>query len=225
MRGGMSLTGRPDGDPALYGKEDAAPDALFYSSPRRVVHIDDGAIAAVTQVYRELLPPGGAILDLMSSWRSHLPPEVPYARVAGLGMNAEELRDNPQLTDYVVHDLNEDPALPYQDGEFDAACCCVSVQYLQRPLAVFAQVRRVLKVGAPFVVTFSNRCFPTKAVNAWRRADDAGHQRIVRRYFEESGGWRDVTAQDRSPRRARLGLADPLYAVWARVAARAATRA
>lgn len=202
-------------DPALFAKHDPTPDDLFYRAPRRVVHIDDGAIKAVTQLYRELLPAGGAILDLMSAWRSHLPPEVKYARVAGLGMNAEEMRDNPQLTEHVVHNLNEDPALLYDDGTFDAAACCVSVQYLQRPLDVFAEVRRVLKPGAPFVLTFSNRCFPSKAVRLWLETDDAEHMQVVTSYFDVAGGWRDITAQDRSPARSRFGLSDPLYAVWA----------
>jgi Methyltransferase domain len=204
-----------DGNPILFGKDDPAPDPLFYTSPRKVVHIDDGAIAAVTQLYRELLPPGGAILDLMSSWRSHLPPEVAYARVAGLGMNAEEMRDNPQLTEFLVHNLNENTQLPYGEREFDAACCCVSVQYLQKPIEVFASMRRVLKPGAPFVLSFSNRCFPTKAVNLWLQSDDAGHMQLVKRYLEMAGGWRSVTTQDRSSKRARAGWGDPLYAVWA----------
>jgi hypothetical protein len=197
-------------DPELFEKYDASSDFLFYQFPRKVVHIDDNAIAAVTQLYRELLPPGGAIFDLMSSWRSHLPPEIVYPRVVGLGMNAEEMRDNPQLTDFVVRNLNDDPTLPYGDGEFDAACCCVSAQYLQKPFEVFAEVRRVLRPGAPFVVTFSNRCFPTKAVNLWRQTDDKGHVQVVSLYFEMSDGWRDIAAQDRSPIRG-----DPLYAVWA----------
>jgi hypothetical protein len=209
-----------DGNPEGFEKEDATPDPLFYASPRKVVHIDAGAIAAVMQVYRELLLPGGAILDLMSSWRSHLPKGVTYARVAGLGMNAAEMHDNPQLTDFLVHDLNANAVLrlPYKDHEFDAACCCVSVQYLQRPVEVFAEVRRVLKPMAPFVLSFSNRCFPTKAIKQWLHADDTGHMRLVKHYFEMSGGWRGVTAQDRSSKQARAGLGDPLYAVWAYVA-------
>lgn len=201
---------RAELDPELFRKYDPSSDFLFYQSPRKVVHIHDGAIRAVTQLYRELLPPGGAILDLMSSWRSHLPSEVKFSRVAGLGMNADEMRDNPQLTDFVVHSLNDDPTLPYQDGEFDAAVCCVSVQYLQQPFEVFAEVRRILKPGAPFALTFSNRCFPTKAVNLWHQTDDQGHVQIVSLYFKMSGSWRDITAQNRSPRRG-----DPLYAVWA----------
>ena len=207
-----------DGNPVLFGKDDATPDPLFYTSPRKVVHIDDGAIAAVTQLYRELLPTGGAILDLMSSWRSHLPAHAAYARVAGLGMNAEEMRDNPQLTERLVHDLNEDTRLPYANREFDAACCCVSVQYLQKPVEVFREMRRVLKPGAPFVLSFSNRCFPTKAVRLWLQSDDAGHMRLVKSYLEQAGGWRGIATQDRSSRRARASWGDPLFAVWAFVA-------
>ena len=136
-----------DGDPVHFGKADPSPDARFYAQPRRVVHIDDGAIRALTAVYRELLPAGGAILDLMSSWRSHLPGEIRYTRVAGLGLNAEEMADNPQLTEYAVHDLNADPTLPYRAGEFDAACCAVSVQYLQHPVQVFRETRACVETG------------------------------------------------------------------------------
>ena len=202
-------------DPRWYEKQDRAVDTLFYAHPRKVTHIDKGAIGAVTQLYRELLPEGGAILDLMSSWRSHLPPEARYARVSGQGMNAEEMRDNPQLSDFVVVDLNAAPVLPYPEGAFDAACCCVSVQYLQRPVDVFREVARVLKPGGPFVVAFSNRCFPSKAVAVWRGSDDAAHLRLVESYFRSAAVWGDIRMADRSPKRG-----DPLFAVWARRAAR-----
>jgi len=198
-------------DAGWFAKQDDTADDLFYQPVRKVVHIDDAAIRAVTALYRELLPAGGAILDLMSSWRSHLPPDLAYRRVAGLGMNAEELADNPQLSEFVVQNLNQRPELPYADGEFDAACCCVSVQYLQKPVAVFRAVRRVLKPGAPFVVTFSNRCFPTKAVNLWRYTDDRQHQEVVALYFAAAGNWTGITGrEDRPP-----AHSDPLYAVWA----------
>lgn len=199
----------------MFGKQDTTSDDLFYRSPRKVVHIDDGAIRAVTQLYRDVLPAGGAVLDLMSSWRSHLPADMRFSRVAGLGMNADEMRDNAQLTEFAVHNLNQTPRLPYDDATFDAAVCCVSVQYLQRPIEVFTEVHRVLKAGAPFVLTFSNRCFPSKAVRLWLGTDDREHMEIVSSYFEVSGGWRDITSADRSPTRARLGMSDPLYAVWA----------
>lgn len=211
----MANSPQPQFDASLFGKQDTTPDDLFYRSPRKVVHIDDGAIRAVTQLYRELLPAGGAVLDLMSSWRSHLPADMRFARVAGLGMNAEEMRDNGQLTDFAVQNLNMTPQLPYAAATFDAAVCCVSVQYLQRPIDVFGEVRRVLKAGAPFVLTFSNRCFPSKAVRLWLGADDREHMEIVSSYLDVSGGWRDITTADRSPTRAHLGMGDPLFAVWA----------
>ena len=196
-----------------YRRQDETPDALFYRAPRLVTHIDDRAIAAVTQVYREYLPPGGAILDLMSSWVSHLPPEVGYGRVVGLGMNARELAANPRLSGRVVHDLNLDPALPFEPAEFDAATLCVSVDYLARPALVLGDVARVVKAGGPLIITFSDRCFPTKAVRPWLEADDAGRLRLVLAWLAESGRWDRPETLDRGRRRP---AGDPLYAVIAR---------
>ena len=204
-----------DGDPVHFSKADPSPDALFYAQPRRVVHIDDGAIRALTAMYRELLPAGDAILDLMSSWRSHLPGEIRFSRVAGLGLNAEEMADNSQLTEYAVHDLNADPTLPYRAGEFDAACCAVSVQYLQHPVQVFREIGHMLKPGGVFVVSFSNRCFPSKAVNLWLRTSDEEHSRLVAGYFADAGNWSRITRRNCTPMKARLAGGDPLYAVWA----------
>ncbi len=168
-----------------FSRIDSSDDARFYSVSRKVVHIEPGAIEALRNVYAACFPPGGALLDLMSSWRSHLPEGL--GRVVGLGMNAEEMAANPQLDEYLVHDLNEDPRLPFPDESFAAVACAVSVQYLVRPLEVFADIRRVLAPGGPVVVSFSNRCFPTKAVALWLGADDDGHRRLVRSYLEESG--------------------------------------
>ena len=125
--------------PELFRRMDESPDALFYDIPRLVTHIDDAAIAAVTQLYREYFPAGGAIIDLMSSWVSHLPPEITYRRVVGLGMNATELAANPRLDAWLVQDLNENPRLPFADAEFDAAGICVSVDYLTRPVEVLRE--------------------------------------------------------------------------------------
>src|SRR6185503_8013339 len=166
---------------------DPSPDAEFYSFPRFVTHIDDGAIAVVTQAYRENLPLGGAVLDLMSSWVSHLPDDVAYASVVGHGMNDEELAANPRLSRWFVQDLNIEPALPLDDAMFDGACLCVSVQYLQRPVDVFREVRRVLRPAAPFVVSFSNRCFPTKAVSIWQAFAGPDQQRLVEAYMRTAG--------------------------------------
>ena len=194
--------------PAAYAREDEASDDAFYLPARKVVHIDDAAIAALGRLYAEVLPAGGRLLDLMSSWRSHLPEG---ARAVGLGMNAEEMADNPQLTEAIVHDVNRDPRLPFADAQFDGAMCAVSVQYLVHPVRVFREVARVLRPGAPFVVSFSNRCFPTKAVAVWLSMLDDQHVDLVRTYFTAAGGYADVTAEDRSPG----GWGDPLYAVWA----------
>ena len=201
--------------PTAYTRDDEAPDEQFYDVPRKVVHIDDGAIAAVGRLYADVLPSGGRLLDLMSSWRSHLPPGFPAAEVVGLGLNAEEMADNPQLTRHVVHNVNRDPRLPFDDAAFDGAMCAVSIQYVMHPLRLLREVRRVLRPGAPFVVSFSNRCFPTKAVAVWLDTTDEQHVALVRAYFDQAGGWTDVTAEDRSPD----VDANPLYAVWARRAA------
>ena len=193
-----------------FGRMDETPDEEFYRTPRLVTHIDDRAIAAVTQLYREHFPPGGATLDLMSSWISHLPPEVEYGRVVGLGMNETELRRNERLDYYLVQNLNENPRLPVGDGEFDGCGICVSIDYLTRPVEVLREVGRVLGPGSPVVITFSNRCFPTKAVAVWHQLDDRGHMKLVEDYLREAGNWDGIQGLDRSPRRI---FSDPLYAV------------
>src|SRR5215510_13726103 len=198
--------------PAAYQRDDEAADAEFYRDPRKVVHIDDGAIAALGRLYGDVLAPGSRLLDLMSSWRSHLPGGFQAGAVVGVGLNADEMADNPHLTGYVVHDLNREPALPFADDEFDGAICAVSIQYLIHPVRVFREVWRVLRPGAPFVVAFSNRCFPTKAVAVWLDSTDRQHLALVRTYFGGAGGWTDLRAEDRSPGDG----GDPLYAVWAR---------
>lgn len=200
-----------------FRRADETPDEQFYRQPRFVTHIDAGAIAAVTGLYREYFPAGGRILDLMSSWVSHLPPEVPYAEVTGLGLNRAELERNPRLTSWVVQNLNASPRLPFEDHTYDAAGITVSVDYLTDPVAVLRDLGRVLVPGGPVVISFSNRCFPTKAVAVWHTLDDAGHLQLVRQYLERAGNWTDMVALDRSPRSARGALTgDPLYAVVGR---------
>ncbi|MCC6388008.1 MAG: methyltransferase domain-containing protein [Dehalococcoidia bacterium] len=198
--------------PEHFWRHDNAPDAEFYVEPRLVTHIDDAAIAAAGAFYGRVLPAGGRILDLMTSWVSHLPDASVYAGVTGLGMNAEELAANPQLDEWVVHDLNANPVLPWPDNAFAAAIVTVSVQYLTRPAEVFAEVGRVLQPGGPFVVTYSNRCFPTKAVAAWQMLDDRGHADLIGMYFALSGAFGPVRAYDLSP---NPGRSDPLFAVVA----------
>jgi SAM-dependent methyltransferase len=188
---------------------DRTPDAVFYSQPRFVTHIDDAAIAAVGALYDQLGIVGD-VLDLMGSWVSHF--RTPPARLTVLGMNAQELEANPSAAATVVHDLNADPQLPFAPSSFDAVVCCVSVDYLTRPVEVFTDVARVLRPGGLFVCTFSNRCFPTKAIRGWLYSDDEQHCEIVKRYFLLAAGWAEPHAERRTP---LVHRGDPLMAVWA----------
>jgi SAM-dependent methyltransferase len=194
--------------PEFFRRLDDSEDELFYLTPRLVVHIDDAAIGTVGEIYLNHLPRGGAILDLMSSWRSHLPPALMPSRVVGLGLNRSEMEDNPALTEIVTHNLNRTPQLPFDDASFDGAVLTVSVQYLLHPLEVFAEVGRVLKPGAPFVVTFSNRMFPTKAVAIWANATEQQRVDLVGYYFTHSAAFEKIEMIDRSS-----GETDPLWAV------------
>jgi SAM-dependent methyltransferase len=193
----------------FFDRADPDDDRVFYSWARLVTHIDDGAIAAVGELYEEL-GLDGTVLDLMGSWVSHF--RRTPAHLTVLGMNADELAANPQAAATVVHDLNADPILPFADSSFDAAVCCASVDYLTRPVEVFTDVARVLRPGGVFVCSFSNRCFPTKAIRGWLYSTDEQHCTIVEEYFRQSGAYDEPLAQRRTPP-GRAG--DPLYAVWA----------
>ena len=170
-----------------FTKLDTEDDEFFYEPPRLVCHIDDGAIAALTGLYRTVLPPNSALLDLMSSWVSHLPPEIEYAEVIGHGMNKAELAANPRLSRWFIQNLNRDTRLPLMDASVDAAMICVSIQYLQEPVAVLGDLARVLRPCGPLVISFSNRCFWTKAVAIWRMLDDEGHAHLVEHYVRHAG--------------------------------------
>ena len=199
--------------PEFFRREDEANDADFYATPRLVVHIDDGAITAVGRLFRQLIPENAEVLDLMSSWRSHWPEEHPRRRIVGLGMNAAEMADNPQLNEYLLRDINANPALPFDDASFDAVVITVSVQYLTNPVAVFAEVSRILRPGGVFIVTFSNRCFPTKAVRVWRAGSDSDHIDLVASYMQHAGGFNGIRGGLANPDLAPP--ADPLFAVFA----------
>ena len=199
-----------------FARLDEASDPLFYDMPRKVVHIDDAAIVAVKEFFLEVLPPHGVVLDLMSSWRSHWPASLPKQRLVGVGLNAVEMEENPDLDDFLVHDVNATPRLPFEDGIFDAAVITVSVQYLTNPIAVFRDVHRLLKPGGVFAVIFSNRMFPTKAVAIWRTLNDQQHAELVAAYFHHAGNFVDLDFQNRTPPAATY--TDPVYVVIARKA-------
>ncbi|GAX83142.1 hypothetical protein CEUSTIGMA_g10568.t1 [Chlamydomonas eustigma] len=220
-----------------FSRYDEQVDTLFYSSPRFVYHIDEKAVNALTKYYTQAFPPSRyytqafppsryytqvfppsgssdvAILDICSSWVSHYPEGYKAGRVAGLGMNGDELARNPQLTEFAVQDLNVEPKFPYEDNSFDVITNCVSVDYLVKPLEVFKEIQRCLKPGGTAIMSFSNRCFPTKAISIWTQTGDLDHIWIVGSYFHYSvkGGFNEPVGKDISPGRG----SDPMYVVYA----------
>ncbi|MFQ3618442.1 MAG: class I SAM-dependent methyltransferase [Cyanobacteriota bacterium] len=208
-------------EPAQRRKLDETDDALFYDYPRFVTHVDDGFIQQLTDLYRERLKPNTRILDMMSSWVSHLPEEMAFAHVEGHGMNAEELAKNPRLNHYFVQNLNQNQLLPLPDQSFDAVLNAVSVQYLQRPEAVFAEIYRILKPGGIAIVSFSNRMFFQKAIQAWVEASEPQRVELVKRYFEQIPGFGKIETIARQPsvpaflQMLGMGGGDPFYAVLA----------
>ncbi|CAH2077573.1 unnamed protein product [Thlaspi arvense] len=196
---------------------DETSDSTFYESPRFVTHIDDPAIAALTKYYSKVLPqsdtPGVSILDMCSSWVSHYPAGYKQERIVGMGMNEEELKRNPVLTEYIVQDLNTNPKLPFEDNSFQVITNVVSVDYLTKPLVVFKEMNRILKPGGIALMSFSNRCFFTKAISIWTSTGDADHALIVGSYFHYAGGFEPPQAVDISP---NPGRSDPMYVVYSR---------
>ena len=219
--------------PQHFERMDEENDRQFYLQARKVVHIDDGAIAAVSRLFSEMVPPDSVVLDLMSSWRSHWPQNHPKARLVGLGLNREEMEDNPDLDEVVVHDVNRDLELPFEDGTFDAVVITVSAQYLTHPdgtfdavvitvsaqylthpVDTFGEVNRILKPGGVFIVSFSNRMFATKAVYIWRASSDRGRVDLVGTYMEAAGNFEDIQGIFANPQDSPPG--DPLFAVHSR---------
>jgi SAM-dependent methyltransferase len=202
-------------------KLDDTDDKQFYSYPRFVTHVDEGFIQQLTDVYRDRLKPNTRIFDMMSSWVSHLPEEIEFAHVEGHGMNAEELARNPRLNHYFVQDLNENPKLPLPDRDFDAVLNTVSIQYLQYPEAVFAEIYRILKPGGVVIISFSNRMFHQKAIQPWRDGSEASRVELVKSYFESVPGFSPpevIARQSTAPNFLQwlgAGGGDPFYAVIA----------
>lgn len=202
-------------------KLDQAEDSQFYSFPRFVTHVDEGFIDQLTELYRERLKPNTRILDMMSSWVSHLPDEIEFTHVEGHGMNEEELAKNPRLDHYFIENLNDTPKFPLADQDFDAVLNAVSVQYLQYPEAIFAEIYRILKPGGIAIVSFSNRMFSQKAIAAWRENTEMGRVELVKSYFRSVPGFSEPEGIVRSSsvpsflQMLGVGGADPFYAVIA----------
>ena len=211
---GMSTESENPFRPEYFRREDESPDVLFYRQPRLVVHIDDRAIEAVGEYFSTSLPAEGIILDLMSSWRSHLPADFERERLIGLGLNGVELAENPQLDDRVLADINTVRGLPFRDNSLHAVVITVSIQYVTHPVEIFREVHRVLEDRGSFHVIYSNRMFPTKATAIWRSLDDYEHAQLINAYFAVAGGWEQPRVLDISPH--PKGYSDPVYVVSAR---------
>jgi SAM-dependent methyltransferase len=205
-----------------FSREDEQPDALFYKKPRFTKHLDDTAIEIVRSTYGRFLADGMRVLDLMSSWQSHIPLSLHLDKVVGLGLNEKELRKNPQLSDFVVHDLNANTVLPFESNTFDAVVCTVSVEYITDPMAIFQEVARVLRQDGYFILTFSNRWFPPKVVKVWQEIHEFERMGLVLEYLIRSGRFKELqTYSVRGLPRPRddkyfpdLRFSDPIFAVW-----------
>lgn len=194
--------------PEFFRRLDERPDALFYDRPRPSCHLDQAASGRARDLYDELLPAGGKILDLMAGESSHLPHK--FSKVVGLGLNLDELQANGSIDEPVIFDLNRQETLPFNDAAFDGVVCTASVQYMTRPGDTFREVARCLKPGAPFIVAFSIRMFPSKAVLAWRSSDDSAHLRLVSSYFHRTPAFGPLRRRNNIPE-----SGDPLYTLWA----------
>ncbi len=205
-----------------FSRDDETPDSRFYTEPRYVQHIDDTAIEIIRNTYGRFLKDDMQALDLMSSWQSHLPDKLRFSRLVGLGLNESELKKNPRLSEFVVQDLNVNSRLPFDSNTFDAVVCTVSVEYLIEPLAIFKEVSRILRTDGHFIVTFSNRWFPTKAIKIWKELHEFERMGMVLEYFSRSGGFKNLqTYSIRGLPRPHddkyfpdLLFSDPIYAVW-----------
>jgi SAM-dependent methyltransferase len=207
--------------PTQRTKLDESDDTLFYDFPRFVTHVDDPFIQQLTDLYRERLTPGTHIFDMMSSWVSHLPEDLSFAHVEGHGLNAEELARNPRLDHYFIQNLNDKQLLPLADQSFDAVLNTVSIQYLQFPEAIFAEIYRILKPGGIAIISFSNRMFYQKAIQAWRDSSEADRIELVKHYFNAIPGFTPPEVVSRQSalnnvfQMFGMSGSDPFYAVIA----------
>jgi FKBP-type peptidyl-prolyl cis-trans isomerase 2 len=225
---GPGMQARINGSPTNFfagqpfHRTDESEDNRFYAQPRMVKHIDETAIDMIRRLYGKQIQPQSDVLDLMSSWVSHLPEDLPLKSFTGLGMNHEELEANGRLTGYVIHDLNADPRLPFNDDGFDAVICSVSVEYLIHPFEVFEEIARVLKPGGVFIVTFSNRWFPPKVIGIWPELHEFERMGLVLEFFLKSGQYKNLHTYSMRglPRPqddkyyGQIFYSDPVYAVW-----------
>ncbi|MFN3384069.1 MAG: methyltransferase domain-containing protein [Archaeoglobaceae archaeon] len=212
-------------NPETFRREDETSDRIFYEKPRITTHIDSKAHENLVELYSRVLPNEGKILDLMSSYQSHIP-ENEKLEVVGLGLNEEEMRLNKRLKEYVIHDLNENPKLPFDDNEFDAVVCDLSIEYVVKPFELVAEIRRILKKKGVFTASFSNRYFPPKVIKIWTELHEFERMGYVLEILLRDGGYKNfktfsIRGMDRPIYDKYVGItstSDPLYVVYAQKA-------
>jgi len=204
-----------------FQRNDDVIDSEFYSQPRYINHLDEAAQAQLKAVYHDLIPAHSVVLDLMSSINSHIEQGHDLAKVIGLGLNKKELEANPILDERIIHDINQNQRLPFDDASFDTVVCSLSIEYITQPSKLFDEVARILRPGGRFIISFSNRWFPTKAVQVWNNLHDFERIGLVMEYFIESAHFSDINTYSLRgiPRpeddKHNTPLSDPIYVVWA----------
>ena len=203
-------------------RENEGNDIFFYEEPRLLNHIDETAMTVIKKIYGKFLHNGMKVLDLMSGWKSHIPKNVRLNSLVGLGLNKKEMENNDQLTGYTIHNLNNYPYLPFNDKEFDAVICTVSVEYMTNPLEVFCDIARILKPNGYFILTFSNRWFPPKVVSIWKELNEFERVGLILEYCLQSAKYikletysmRGLPRPENDKYYTKLVMSDPIYAVW-----------
>ena len=201
-------------------KSDISDDEIFYQQPRFVHHLSDSFRNRLTSLYSEYLLNHHIILDLMSSWVSHLPSQIRYKKVIGHGMNEAELSSNERLDRFFVQNLNKKQNMPIEDSSVDVGLIVAGWQYLQYPEKVSLELSRVIKSDSLLIISFTNRAFWTKAPNIWTYSSEEKRIEYVTSVLT-SNGWRiEKILNEKTQDKKLFGFysseSDPFFSVIAR---------
>ncbi len=201
-------------------KNDIADDEIFYDQPRYVHHLSDSFRIRLSKLYSEYLLNHHVILDLMSSWVSHLPSNIRYKKVIGHGMNKAELGSNKRLDSFWVQNLNKVQTLPFEDSSIDVGLIVAGWQYLQYPEKVSLELSRIIKSNSLLIISFTNRAFWSKSPNIWTYSTEEKRIEYVKSVLI-SNGWRiEKSLNEKTQDKRLFGFysadSDPFFSVIAR---------